>query len=164
MELQSLLGTLNYLSKFSPMTAEVCEPLQKLTTMKAEWSLYKMIQDLYNKTKKIIQKDACIKFYNASRLLYLEPDASGVDLRAGILQVRGGMNCGCDKVLYNVALHSTAFASKNLLGTEWHYKNIEWETLGILHGLEKFHHYFFAQEVCMVMDHKPFVVKILKMP
>ena len=31
-----------------------------------------MSQDLYDKAKMIIKKDACMKFYDASRHLYLE--------------------------------------------------------------------------------------------
>ena len=34
-ELQAFLGIINYLSKFSPSTASICEPLQKLTSSKA---------------------------------------------------------------------------------------------------------------------------------
>ena len=59
-ELQSFLGILNYLSKFSPMTAEVYEPLQKYTSVMAEWSLNRMYKDLYNKAKKIIMQDTCM--------------------------------------------------------------------------------------------------------
>ena len=33
-ELQAFYGIINYLGKFSPGTAEVCEPLQKLTSSK----------------------------------------------------------------------------------------------------------------------------------
>ena len=36
------------------------------------------------------------------------------------------------------------------------------EALGILHGLEKFHHYYLAKEVCMIMDHKVLVAMINK--
>ena len=36
-ELQLFLGIVNYLSKFSPMTAEVWEPLQRLISAKVEW-------------------------------------------------------------------------------------------------------------------------------
>ena len=43
------------------------------------------IRDLYDRTKKIIMKDTGMKFYDASRLLYLETDALGVDLRARLL-------------------------------------------------------------------------------
>ena len=34
--LQSFLGILNYLSKISPVTAKVCEPLCKLTSVKTD--------------------------------------------------------------------------------------------------------------------------------
>ena len=57
----------------------------------------------------------------------------------------------------NTILHPIAFASKSLTGTECRYSNIEREALGILHGLEKFHHYCFAREVHIITDHKPLV-------
>ena len=47
-----------------------------------------MYQDLYKKAKKIIKRDAYMKFYDASRLLLLETITSGVSLGAGLLQVR----------------------------------------------------------------------------
>ena len=34
-ELQSFWSIVNYLSKFSPMTAEVCKPLRRLTSVNA---------------------------------------------------------------------------------------------------------------------------------
>ena len=37
------------------------------------------------------------------------------------------------------------------------YSNIERETLGLLHGLEKSYHYSFTYEVSMLTDHKPLV-------
>ena len=40
---------------------------------------------------------------------------------------------------------------------ETDYSNIEREVLGILHGLEKFHHYCFTCEVSVITDHKPMV-------
>ena len=46
-----------------------------------------MNQDLYDKAKKIINKDSCMKFYEPFRPLYQETDASGVGLGAGIMQV-----------------------------------------------------------------------------
>ena len=35
-KLQSFLGIINYLSKFSPMAVGVCEPLLKLTSVKRD--------------------------------------------------------------------------------------------------------------------------------
>ena len=40
------------------------------------------------------------------------------------------------------------------MGAEWRYSNIEHEALDILHGLEKFHHYYFGREVLVITDHK----------
>ena len=57
----------------------------------------------------------------------------------------------------NTILHPIAFASKCLTGAEHRYSNIEREALGILHGLEKFHHYCFAREVHVITDCKPLV-------
>ena len=57
----------------------------------------------------------------------------------------------------NTILHPIAFASKSITGAEHRYNNIERETLGILHGLKKFHHYSFAREVHIITDHKPLV-------
>ena len=104
-----------------------------------------MYQNLYHRAKKIIKKDACMKFYTTSKPLYLEPDVSCVSLGARLLMVRGSMNCGCE-VLDNTTLPPTAFASKSLLSAEEHYSNIECEAPGILHGLEKFHKYCFARD------------------
>ena len=36
-ELQAFLGIINYLGKFSPSTANICDPLQKLTSSRAVW-------------------------------------------------------------------------------------------------------------------------------
>ena len=56
-----------------------------------------------------------MKFYYASRPLYLETDAPGFSLGVGLLQVREGMNCRCDKVPDNAILHPNAFTNKSLL-------------------------------------------------
>ena len=57
-------------------------------------------------------------FYDASRPLYLEIDASGLSFGAGLLQVREGMNCGHDEVPDNLTLHPITFYSKCLMSTE----------------------------------------------
>ena len=70
----------NDLNMFSPMTAEVCRSLQKLTLVKTECSWNGMYQDLYNKAKNIIKHNTCMKFYVASKSLYLETNASVIGL------------------------------------------------------------------------------------
>ena len=79
---------------------------------------------------------------------------SGVGLEAVLLQLHECTMCQKDMAPDNTVLHPIAFASKGLTGTECRYSNIEQEVLGILHGLEKFHHYCFAREVLIITDHK----------
>ena len=67
------------------------------------------------------------------------------------------MNCTKDTAPDNTILCPIAFASKSLTGAEQRYSNIKCEALGILHGLEKFHHYCFGREVLVITDHKPLV-------
>ena len=68
-ELQSFLGTINYLSKSSPAPAEVYE-LLRLTLVKAEWSWNETYQDLQNKAKKLITTDVYMKFYDLLRFSF----------------------------------------------------------------------------------------------
>ena len=87
----------------------------------------------------------------------LETHASGVGLGAALLQTWEGVTFQRGTVPDNTILHPMAFASKSLAGTELRYNNIERETLGILHGLGKFHHYCLAREVYVITNHKPLI-------
>ena len=59
-------------------------------------------------------------------------------------------------------LQPIAFASKRLSSMKQRYSNMEREALRILHGLEKFHHCWFACEVHVITDQKPLVAIIGK--
>ena len=71
-------------------------------------------QNLYDKAKRLITRDACMKFFDALKPLYLEMDVSGIGLRAVLLQMSEGMNCLYGEVPDNVTLHPIAFASKSI--------------------------------------------------
>ena len=53
-----------YLGIFSPSTTEVYEPLRKLLSPNCEWTLNNTYQNLYNRAKIIIKKNATMAFYN----------------------------------------------------------------------------------------------------
>ena len=156
-ELQAFLGILNYLGKFSPGTTDVCDPLCKPTFSKVAWTWNVSYHEQFAKAKSLIKVDMCMEFYDDTKLLYLETDVTGVGLGAALLQLHEGTTCQKDVVPDNTILSAIAFASKSLTGAEHRYSNIEQEALGILHGLEKFHHYCFAREVLIITDHKPLV-------
>ena len=71
-----------------------------------------------------------------------------------LLQTRNGTSCPIDKAPDNSILRSITFASKSLSSIGKRYRSIEREALGILHGLKKVHHYYFAREVSIITDHK----------
>ena len=156
-ELQACLGIINYLGKFSPGMAEVCESLQKLTSSKTTWTWNASYKQLFNKAKSLIKAEVCMKFYDDTELLYLETDKSGIKVRAALLQLCNNTACQNDTAPDNTILCPKAFASKSVRGAEWRYSYIECEALGILHGLEKFHHYCFGREVLIITGHKPLV-------
>ena len=66
------LGIVNYLSTFSPTVGEVCEPLQKLTSFKAEWTWKRAYQEIYKRAKTLIKEDTCMKYHNVRKPQYLE--------------------------------------------------------------------------------------------
>ena len=73
----------------------------------------------------------CIKFYDDTKPLYLETDASDISLEAALLQLRDNMNCPKDTAPDNTILHPIVFANKSLTHAEQRYSNIEHEALGI---------------------------------
>ena len=54
-ELQTFLGIINYLSKFSPDISEVCKPLRRLMSSKAMWTLDASYQQQFEKAKSLIK-------------------------------------------------------------------------------------------------------------
>ena len=124
-DLQAFRGIINYLGKFSPGTADVCDPLCKLTSSKATWTWNASYQSIFNKAKSLIKSDMCIKFYDDTKPLYLERDASGVGLGAALLQTWEGTTCQKDTLPDNTILCSITFASKSLTGAECRYSNIK---------------------------------------
>ena len=79
-ELQAFLGITNYLSKYFPSTASVCESLRQLMLSKTEWTWNATYQKLFDKAKSITKEDACMQFYDETQLMYLETDTLELDL------------------------------------------------------------------------------------
>ena len=104
-------------------------------------------QALHDKKRPLSKADVCMKFYDETKPLYLVTDASGIGLGTTLLQIRDCTTCPKHIAPHNTILRFIIFASKILTSAEQRYSNIDREALGILHGLEKFHHYCFAREL-----------------
>ena len=98
-----------------------------------------------------------MRFYDGTQPLYLETDASEIRLRAALLQTISGTSFPRYNAPDNSTLRPITFASKSMSIAKIRCSNIEGEAQGILHRLEKFHHYHFVREVSILKDHKPLV-------
>ena len=66
----------------------------------------------------IIKEDANMKFYNETRLLYMETGESRVGLEAGLLQTRDGTTCARHETPDKCIPIPITSASKSLSATE----------------------------------------------
>ena len=73
---------------------------------------------MFNKAKVIIKEDAYMKFYDETKTLYIEADASGVGLGATLLQTRSNTSCPKDDAPDNSKIRPIACTSESLIGTE----------------------------------------------
>ena len=147
-ELQSFLGAVNYLQMFVPHLSSNTEPLQALLKKENCFAWDKNTNTCFQKIKSQLQKVLLrpLRYYDQSKLVTLQCDASLKGLRACIIQDG----------------HPIAFVSKSLTDTETYYAYIKRELLAIIYGCEKFHTYLYRRTFIMEMDHKPLEMISLK--
>ena len=112
---------------------------------------------MFDKAKSLIKAEVCMKFYDDTKPLYLETDASRIGLRAALLQLWDNTDCQKGTALDNTILCPTAFASKSLTGAKQRYSIIEYDVLVYYMVWKKFHHYCLGREVLIITDHRPLV-------
>ena len=80
------------------------------------WTWNASYQQLFDKAKYLIKVEVCMKFYDNTKPLYLQPDASRVGLGTALLQFHDNMTCQKGMAPDNTILWPIAFASKSLTG------------------------------------------------
>ena len=146
-ELRTFLGFIQYLSKFLPNMAEVSAPLRVLTEKDVEWHWDESQQGSFDKLKELTSQTPVLGYFNPDKEITVSVDASSKGLGAILLQEE----------------KPVAFASRALTATQQKYAQIEKETLAVVYGLQKFHHYVYGQSVIVETDHKP-LEQILNRP
>ena len=81
-ETPTLLGFINYLSKFLPRLSEVAQPLRNLTLANAQfvWS------EQHNKATNLVAKHPVLKYYGINDEVTIQCDASERGLGASLMQ------------------------------------------------------------------------------
>ena len=138
--LKRFLGMVNYLSKFLPNLSSVSEPLRRLEVKDAEWWWLPVHNEAVQKSKGLVCEAPVLKFYDVTREVTVESDASLSGLGATLLQEG----------------QPVAFASRALTPAEGRYAQIEKELLSVVFACERFDTYLFSQDIVHVItDHQP---------
>ena len=139
-ELATLLGFVNYLSKFLPRLAEVTQPLHELTAKEAPFLWSPQHESALAGIKQLVADHPVLKFYDPEGEVTLQCDASKYGLGATLLQ----------------SGQPVAFASCTLSRTERNYAQLEKECLAIVFGCQRFDQYLARKDKIVVeTDHKP---------
>ena len=140
-DLQSFLGLINYLNRFSPILADLTAPLRALCKKDTIYSWESAQQTAFNAIKKEITDAPVLAYFDVKKTSIIQADASKKGLGAVLLQ-------DGKPVIY---------ASRSLTPTEQNYSNIERELLSVVFALERLHQYVYGSTVTVQTDHQPLV-------
>ena len=138
-QVQSFIGMVNYLSKFSARLSELAEAIRELCKEKVPFTWGPEHKGAFQLIKKEIAADPILAYYNPKKPRVLHTDASCKGLGVCLLQNQ--------KPVY--------FASKALSETQKGYVPIDLESLAVAWVMEKFHHFLYENEFVLQTDQKP---------
>ena len=138
-ELQSFIGMVNYLSKFTPRLSELAEYLHDLIHINVPFQWGPEHTEAFTSIKQEIIQALVLKYYDPKKPTVLQTDASAKGLGACLLQCK----------------HPVYFGSKALTDSQKGYVAIELEALAVSWAMEKFHHFLYATKFVLETDQKP---------
>ena len=124
-DLQTFLGMVQYLTKFSTRIGEIAESLRDLTKKHVPYAWGPKHNQAFNNIKREIVQAPILKYYDPKKETVLQTDAFIKGLGTCLLQDG----------------HPVYFASKSLQDVECRYITIELEALAVAWAMEKFHHF-----------------------
>ena len=139
--MRSFLGMINYLNRYSALSAHLAAPLSTVTHQAVDYKPVKVHFENFNRLKLEISNMKALPYFDVNAETTLQIDASKKGLRACLIQ-KGKVIC---------------YASRVLTKTEQNYQNLEREALGTIWGMEKFHYFLYGKEFTLETDQKPLV-------
>ena len=137
-QVESFIGMINYLSKFSPRLSELAESIRELSKDNIPFNWGPEHQAAFQLMKQEISSAPMLAYFNPKKETMLQTDASIKGLGACLLQE--------EKPVY--------FASKALTEAQKGYGAIEIELLAVAWAMEKFHHFLYASHFILETDQK----------
>lgn len=151
-EIRSLLGMLNYVSKFLRNLASNTKILRDLTLKDAQWNWTTEHQKTFEFLKNQLTNADHLAYFDVNKETHIHVDAGPYGLGAILSQQTTNNN-----------VEIIAYGSRSLTSTEQRYSQIEREMLAISWALQHFHLYLFGTHFVLHTDHKP-LVNILTNP
>ena len=139
--MRSLLGMINYLNRYSVLSAHLTAPLSALTHQATDYKPDKVHLENFQQLKMEISNVKALPCFNVNAETTLQTDVSKKGLGACLIQ-NGKVVC---------------YASRALTQTEQNYQNLEQEALGTIWGMEMFHYFLYGKEFTLETDQKPLV-------
>ena len=138
-DLQSFLGLVNYLTRYSSRLASITTPVRELTKKDIAYTWGPEHDQAFLQIKEEITSMGTLHYFDPHSETVIQTDASQKGLGAVLLQ-QG---------------HPVCYASKALSDTEKNYSNIEREMLAVVWGLERFNYFIYGKHCTVHTDHKP---------
>ncbi len=138
-DVQRLKGMVGYLARFMPKLSNVIRPIAMLTHLNVVWTWDSVQDKAFRKVKKLLTDAPVLRYFDLTKQLDIQADASGEGLGAALMQDG----------------HPIAYSSKAMSETEKRYSTIEKEMLAIVTSLEKWHQFTYGHHVVVYSDHKP---------
>ena len=85
-DLQSFLGLVKYLNRYSPNLAQISEPLQRLCKQDTVYAWESQQQEAFEAIKAVITKAPVLAYFDKDKKHYIQTDASKKGLGAVLLQ------------------------------------------------------------------------------
>ena len=139
--MRSFLGMVNYLNRYSALSAHLTAPLSTLTHQVMDYKPSKVHYEHFNRLKMEVSNMRALPYFDVNAETTLQMDASKKGLGACLIQ-KGKVIC-C--------------ASRALTKTEQNYQNLERKALGTIWRMEQFHYFLYGKEFTLETDQKPLV-------
>ena len=139
--MQSFLGMVNFLNRYSPQLAELCTSLRELCRIHAYYKPKSEHYQSFDTIKKELSTKIVFPYYDPASHTTLQTDSSKKGLRAVLIQ-------------NGIPIY---FASRAISTMESNYQNLEHETLGTIWGIDKFHYFLYGNKFILETDQKPLV-------
>lgn len=105
-EVLTLLGFINYISKFLPKVSDVSAPLKKLTIGQSKFTWARQHDEALATIQQLVIQHPVLKFYNIEEEVTIQTDASDKGLGAVLLQSGQRVSFASRTLSYREELHN----------------------------------------------------------